>query len=84
MKIVSFATAALLFALPAFAKEKGEMVSYTKKNGDTIQISAKQAANYDRMAKCGVEWKSIKGTDKANGKDWRAFSSECRKRLASN
>ena len=44
------------------------------------QPSAAQLASRQRMRDCGAEWRSIRGTPRAENRTWRQFSTECLRR----
>ena len=82
--------ALLLAPLPALAQSsrpaandaaKAETASADTKKAKKPRSEA-QKKNDERMRACGTEWRALKASNKTDGKTWRQFSSECRKRKA--
>lgn len=42
--------------------------------------SEAQKKNDERMRECGKEWRAAKAANKTDGKSWRQFSIECRRK----
>ena len=42
--------------------------------------SEAQKKNDERMRACGKEWRAAKAANKTDGKTWRQFSTECRRK----
>lgn len=42
--------------------------------------SEAQKKNDERMRACGKEWRAAKAANKTEGKNWRQFSTECRRK----
>lgn len=45
--------------------------------------SEAQKKNDERMRECGKEWRAAKAANKTDGKTWRQFSTECRRKKKS-
>lgn len=42
--------------------------------------SEAQKKNDERMRACGTEWRAAKAANKTEGKSWREFSKDCRRK----
>ena len=42
--------------------------------------SEAQKRNDEKMRECGKEWRAAKAANKTDGKTWRQFSTECRRK----
>lgn len=42
--------------------------------------SEAQQKNDERMRACGKEWRAAKAANKTDGKNWREFSTDCRRK----
>lgn len=79
--ILTASVALLPFQAMAQAKPDAKTTTETQGAKAKKPVSAGQQAMRDRQKTCGAEWKTVKGTKAAEGKNWPKFWSECNKRL---
>ncbi len=90
---LALAMALLMAPVPALAQtvkpSTPDAAKADAQKGDAAQPETKkqkkprseaQKKNDERMRACGKEWRAAKAANKTDGKTWRQFSTECRRK----